>query len=143
MKKDNQQDQAIKSAQELRATHDEVMLELNPFLITGEIVDVETDDVGNGKETTCYVRLESKVLLPIRYRETVNSMLVTTYQVMLDDKVWYSFDATRGNEKEVRWFLQATLNLAEQRTDKEMQNYEDQKKVTAELAHQVFAGGLV
>ena len=142
-KQDNQQDNAIRSAQELRNKHDEALLELNPFLITRDIVDVETDDVGNGKETTVYVRTDDNRLLPIRYRATINSMLVTSYEVLLDDKIWYSFDSQRGNEKEVRWFLAATINLAEQRTDKEMRSYEDQKKVTADLAHQVFAGGLV
>ena len=142
-KKDNQQDQAIKSAQELRATHNEAMLELNPFLITRDIVDVETADVGNGKETTVYVRADDHELLPIRYRATINSMLLTSYEVLLDDKIWYSFDSNRGNEKEVRWFLQATTNLAERRTTKEMESYEAQKQVTAALAHQVFAGGLV
>ena len=134
----SEQDKAIQAAQAAR-----MPLELNPFLITLDIVDVETEDTGNGKETTVYVRTADNRLLPIRYRATINSMLVTTYQVMLDDKVWYSFDGGRGNEKEVRWFLAATTNLAEHRTDKEMQSYEDQKKATAELAHQVFAGGLV
>ncbi len=134
----SEQDKAIQAAQAAR-----MPLELNPFLITRDIVDVETDDVGNGKETTVYVRTDDNRLLPIRYRATINSMLNVSYEVLLDDKVWYSFDGGRGNEKEVRWFLAATTNLAEHRTDKEMQSYEDQKKATAELAHQVFAGGLV